>query len=308
MPELSLRHYKAIVSVAELRSFTLAAHRLCVSVPALSKTVREAEDLVGFALFERSPKSVALTARGEIFSGTARDVVRAHQRSTDSAGAIRENRLGSLRIAGTQLVNASFLLPAVRACMQSRPGVEISLVDNDAETLQDALLRGAFDMAVGPRRAVGAGIETMDICDLPLYFVAPQAEFGERTCIAWADIIGKPLIFMDSRAVLHVMHYLDRRFVLDDWRVIGSATTALSVVENHGGYMVSAGYARKIARSYAVHCLKLVEPEVRMALSLYFAANLPAQEMVRSVAPQLAACIAGLLHDDTAAARPQPDA
>lgn len=297
MPELSLRHYKAIVAVAELRSFTLAAHRLCVSVPALSKTVREAEDLVGFALFERSPKSVALTAQGEIFRPAARDVVLAHQRSTDSAGAIRDNRLGALRIGGTQLANASFLLPAVRMCMQRRPGVQIALVDNDAETLQDALLRGAFDLAVGPRRAAGAGIETLDICDVPLYFVAPQAEFGDRTDIAWAEVIGKPLIFMDSRAVLHVMHYLDRRFVLDDWRVIASATTALSVVENQGGYMVSAGYARKIARSYAVRCLKLVEPEVRMTLSLYFARSLPAQEMVRAVAQELSGCIAELLHD-----------
>jgi DNA-binding transcriptional LysR family regulator len=297
MPELSLRHYKAIVAVAELRSFTLAAHRLCVSVPALSKTVREAEELVGFALFDRSPKSVAPTAQGEIFGRSARDVVLAHQRSTDSAGAIRDNRLGALRIGGTQLANASFLLPAVRACMLRRPGVQISLVDNDAETLQDALLRGAFDLAVGPRRAAGTGIETIDICDVPLYFVAPQAEFGERSCIPWAEVIGKPLIFMDSRAVLHVMHYLDRRFVLDDWRVIGSATTALSVVENHGGYMVSAGYARKIARSYDVRCLKLVEPEVRMTLSLYFARSLPAQEMVRAVAHELAGCIAELLPD-----------
>lgn len=297
MPELSLRHYKAIVAVAELRSFTLAAHRLCVSVPALSKTVREAEDLVGFALFERSPKSVALTAQGEILRPAARDVVLAHQRGTDSAAAIRDNRLGALRVGGTQLANASFLLPAVRLCMQRRPGVQLSLVDHDAETLQDALLRGAFDLAVGPRRAAGAGIETLDICDVPLYFVAPRAEFGARARIAWTEVIGKPLIFMDSRAVLHVMHYLDRRFVLNDWRVIGSATTALSVVENHGGYMVSAAYARKIARSYAVRCIRLVEPEVRMTLSLYFATAAPAQQMLRAAAQELAGCIAQLLRD-----------
>ena len=111
------------------------------------------------------------------------------------------------------------------------------------------------------------------------------------------DFIGKPLIFMDSRAVLHVMHYLDRRFVLDDWRVIGSATTALSVVENHGGYMVSAGYARKIARGYAVRCIRLVEPEVRMTLSLYFATAAPAQQMLRAAAQELAGCIAQLLRD-----------
>lgn len=297
MPELSLRHYKAVALIAELRSFTLASKQLFISVAALSKIIREAEDMLGFAVFERSPKAVSITHYGSIFLPFAKDVVSAHEISTDNARLILQNRLGSVRVAGTELVNAAFLFRAVDIYLLDNPGVEISVFESKAETLQEELQRGAFDLVVGPKRVVEQNIQCVDVCEVPLYFVSPKGSYSDRKTMAWHEIVGKPLIFLDSRAVLHVTSYLDNRFTLTDWRVLNSASTALASVENGRGFMISSAYTQKLARAFEVDFIRIVGPEVRMPVTIYHHARQPQKNLIRDVAAGLTPLVRSLLVD-----------
>ena len=58
---------KYFVAVAELESFTAAAHRYDVSQSAISQQIKSLEEEIGTALFLRSRKSVKLTEAGEVF-------------------------------------------------------------------------------------------------------------------------------------------------------------------------------------------------------------------------------------------------
>jgi len=295
MPELSLRHYKSIVWVADLCSFTLASQKLFVSVAALSKIIREAEDLVGFDLFDRSPKSVSLTSQGKIFVDLAREVVTAHERSMENSRLIREDKQGVVRVAGTQIVNAAFMFPAASAFSASYPDIELVISECAPEKLQDELLRGSFDIVVGPKRAVGHDMESVDICDVPFYFVAARGKYGDRQTISWREIVDKKLIFLDPRAVLHISKYLGSRFFFENWSVIGSATTLLAMVENNAGFMVTSAYATKLARAYEVDCIRVVEPEVRMMVSLCYLKGPREVRMVANVAERLSGIIGKIL-------------
>ena len=58
---IQLRHIWAFIAVAEGGSFARAAERLHVSQPALSQTIIQLEETLGFALFQRTTRRVALT-------------------------------------------------------------------------------------------------------------------------------------------------------------------------------------------------------------------------------------------------------
>ena len=64
---LSMRQLRAVVHLAQLRSFTRAAERLFITQAGLSATVRELESELGFRLFERTTRSVSLTRAGQQF-------------------------------------------------------------------------------------------------------------------------------------------------------------------------------------------------------------------------------------------------
>src|SRR5690606_2392785 len=241
MPELSLRHYKAIVLVSELRNFTLASKRLFISVAALSKAIREAEDTLGFALFDRSPRGVSMTPRGELYLPFARHVISSHESATHNAARIQQNLLGSIKIAGTEVVTAAFLFQVVDSYVRTAPDVEVSVFQSGAESLQDELERGAFDIVIGPKRTVSQNVSCIDVCDVPLYFVsARDKKLSRQKSVQWRDVVDMPLIFQDSRSVMQVNSYLRDRLVLTDWRVLSSLSTALAAVESGRGHMISS--------------------------------------------------------------------
>ena len=61
---LTLAQLRLVLAVAETGSFTVAAERALISQPALSRAVRDVERIAGARLFDRTTRSVALTADG----------------------------------------------------------------------------------------------------------------------------------------------------------------------------------------------------------------------------------------------------
>src|SRR5689334_15733993 len=65
--EMELRHLRYFIAVADEENVSRAALKLRVSQPGISRQVRDLEDEIGFQLFERSAKSLKLTAAGKVF-------------------------------------------------------------------------------------------------------------------------------------------------------------------------------------------------------------------------------------------------
>ena len=64
------------LNVAKCGSFTVAAKKLFVSQPALSKQVRQLEEELGTLLFVRLPNGVNLTPEGKKLLEQSEDIVR----------------------------------------------------------------------------------------------------------------------------------------------------------------------------------------------------------------------------------------
>jgi monoterpene epsilon-lactone hydrolase len=97
--DIDLKHLRAFVEVADGLSFSRAAQRLFVSVPALSRQVRALERAVGCPLFQRSTHQVELTLAGEALLDTALQVLATLQRgvaATRAVGGQLEARMSAL--------------------------------------------------------------------------------------------------------------------------------------------------------------------------------------------------------------------
>jgi len=62
----SLRALRCFVTAARYESFTQAAEVLCVTQAAVSRQIKELEDTLEVALFERTGRHIALTDAGRI--------------------------------------------------------------------------------------------------------------------------------------------------------------------------------------------------------------------------------------------------
>ncbi len=73
---VSLRQLEAFARVAELHSFSAAAERLGLTAQAVSQLVAELESILGFRVFDRTTRRVALSAAGRDFLPSAETVLR----------------------------------------------------------------------------------------------------------------------------------------------------------------------------------------------------------------------------------------
>ena len=120
-PRMELRHLRYFVAVAEAENVSRAALKLHVSQPALSRQIRDLEEELGFALLERSAKSVRLTDAGKTFQGEARAVLQRVEEALKKTRAVATGGRGELHVGYAPSLTVRILPPTLRAFQAGSP-------------------------------------------------------------------------------------------------------------------------------------------------------------------------------------------
>lgn len=154
-PHLRLRHLRCFLEIARLGSLSAAADALHVSQPAASKTIRELEDILGTALFDRSGRRLTLTAAGRIYQNHAGAALADLERAQHLVLAPPRERpkisAGVLPTAGTGLVPRAAL-----AFRKTHPDVLLDVMTGPNWLLHSLLREGQLDIVIGRIPPVGA--------------------------------------------------------------------------------------------------------------------------------------------------------
>jgi LysR family pca operon transcriptional activator len=68
---LRLRHLRCFPEIARAESVSLAAERLNITQPAVSRSLKELEDMLGTHLFDRVGRGLRLNEAGRVFQSHA---------------------------------------------------------------------------------------------------------------------------------------------------------------------------------------------------------------------------------------------
>ncbi|MFK8080907.1 MAG: LysR family transcriptional regulator [Granulosicoccus sp.] len=139
---------KAFVSVAEYRSFSLAAERLFMTQPAISKRVAALEQDLGVTLFDRLGRRVELTEAGEKFLISARRILDDIVVSREEVHSLSTTVGGRLRLATSHHVGIHRLPPILKSFTQEHPDVELDLLFMDSELACEGVAHGNIELAV----------------------------------------------------------------------------------------------------------------------------------------------------------------
>src|SRR5688572_20051608 len=132
---MELRHLRYFVAVAEEQNVTRAARRLRVAQPALSRQIRDLEEELGAALFERSAASLRLTDGGRLFLNEAREVLRRADEAVQAVRAIAGAKKSEIHIGYAPSPTAEFLPRILRAYEKAAPEVGVTLHDLTADEM-----------------------------------------------------------------------------------------------------------------------------------------------------------------------------
>lgn len=146
---IKLRHLTAFLEIARRLSLTEAAAALCVTQPAISRTLKELEERLGVTLMDRGRAGVALTAEGEIFRHYASLSVAALRQGIDGLEQAAMGGETLIRIGALPSVAASVIPRAVALYLEGGPGATLDIVTGPNGHLLDQLRTGALEAVIG---------------------------------------------------------------------------------------------------------------------------------------------------------------
>ena len=162
-PRIKFRHLQAFMEVARQKSVNRAAELLHISQPAVTKTIRELEELVAVALLERDGRGIRLTSHGEVFMRYAGATLTALRQAVDSVAKESARTGPPVRVGALPTVSARIMSHAISRFLAEGTGSPVKVVTGENAVLLEQLRMGDLDLVVGrlaaPEKMTGLSFE-----------------------------------------------------------------------------------------------------------------------------------------------------
>jgi len=269
----TLKQLDAFCQVAEALSFTAAGARIGLTPSAISQLVGELEAAVGFRLFERSTRRVALTAAGKEFLPSAESVLRHATLAERAAADVRDRSAGLVRIAAPMVIAGLMLPKAIADWRRERPDVVVRILDTAVERLADAVGEGEADLAVGPDRPTAEDLQTQVLFESPwVLWCARSHPLARRRTVRWVELREHALVAAGrdhERSLAPLLTAGEGPGLVAPLEVVDNISTALGIAASGLAACLSPAYVRRWAGKLDLVARPLTDPVAMRAVSLY---------------------------------------
>lgn len=256
-----LRNLETFVWVAHLGGFRAAADRLNTTQPAVSQRIAQLESEFGVKLFDREPRGIALTSKGNELLPYAERMLQLH---ADLLHAAREKKAmrGIVRLGVAETIVHTWLSKLIERMHTVYPALTLEIEVDVSPLLRERLLAHQLDIAFVLGPISEPRMKNVALSSYPLAWVAsPALDLGAEpvplsTLARWPIITyprnTRPYIAIREMMTRHDMPAL---------RMYGNASLSTIVRMTLDGIGISAIPPLIIRRELTEKRLRLVKAE-----------------------------------------------
>lgn len=169
---MDVEHLSLLIDVVRRGSFAAAAKERLLDPSSVSRVIAKLEEELGFRLFQRSTRRMALTEAGHIFVKRLEAVVEELQRARSEALDMTEKLSGTLRLTASVAFGEIRLLPLMAEFRCLHPGLKLELLFTDSNL---DLVSERIDLAVRLAPALEGDLVAAKLTDTHYRIVASPA-------------------------------------------------------------------------------------------------------------------------------------
>lgn len=148
MKILDIKHLQYFIEVANANSFSRAADNLFITQPTISKMIKNLEEELGVALFDRSKKQLTLTDAGRIILEQANLIDQAFHNLEEELDNLTELKRGHIRIGLPPIFDAHMFLKILSHFHEKYPGITFQLVEDGSRKIEDDVENNLLDVGI----------------------------------------------------------------------------------------------------------------------------------------------------------------
>jgi DNA-binding transcriptional LysR family regulator len=173
---LDLRVLASFLVLAEELSFTQAARRLHMTQPPLSLQIKQLEAQLQTLLFERTKRSVRLTAAGEALRIEVEKLFEFEHRARQIVARVgRGEDVGHIAVGFTPAATIDLVPSLLKRFSAQVPGILYSLKEAHSDAQMAALLRNELDVALLRPPVVDSRLEARCLLTEPQVLAVPES-------------------------------------------------------------------------------------------------------------------------------------
>jgi LysR family transcriptional regulator, low CO2-responsive transcriptional regulator len=198
MRDVSLKQLRVVAAVARTGKVLAAAEILGVTPPAVTLQLRQLEDSLGMALFERSRDGMKLTSAGRHLMDSILRIETELASCAEGFDAMRGLKGGSVSI-GVVSTAKYFAPAALGAFKRKHPQVELRLYVANREDTIRALAALELDVAIMGRPPEHLDLRATLLGEHPHILVAaPDHRLAQRQALTIADFSGETFLVREQ--------------------------------------------------------------------------------------------------------------
>ena len=140
--------YRIFYIVAKNKNITDASKELLISQPAISKSIKNLESMLGGTLFVRTKRGVILTEEGKELYKYIKQAIEFINNAENKFSELINLETGTIKIGISSTLTKEFLLPYLEKFHKLYPNVNISINTDLSGELIKKLRNGLIDMIV----------------------------------------------------------------------------------------------------------------------------------------------------------------
>lgn len=197
---LDLRKLRYFLMVAEELHFGRAALRLHLAQPPLTRQISALEAELGFKLFDRTSRTVTLTAQGRAFLPYARGVLEQVELAHVIAGKLAAGTAGQLTLGYVSSIALSDLFSqAIQAFAQRFPDVQLTLVECASGGLGAQVADGRLDVGLSRLLPQSKAVQALSLGEERLVAaLSTDSPLASQAQLSLAQLSAYPLILFPA--------------------------------------------------------------------------------------------------------------
>ncbi len=231
-----LSQLRFFLAVATELNFSRAAKRLNMTQPPLSRQIQLLEHQLGVELFERTTRTVVLTAAGRRFFIEAQDLLQRSHVAMLNVQKMSQGNIGSVEISFVASAVYAFLPMVVARGKERYPHIDISLKEMTTGEQFEALRLRQSDIGLVRAPSALTGVSSEILVSEPFVLAVPrQHELAKLSDITITHLDKQPFIMYALSTWQPFYELLTGMFrsnnIQPDYvQYIGSTLTILSLV------------------------------------------------------------------------------
>lgn len=171
---MDLELYKIFYTVACCKNISQAADMLYISQPAVSKSIKKLENIIGITLFSRNSRGVKLTEEGKIFFNYIEKAMNEIDIGEKILSKLKKKEQGVIKLSVSSTLCKYFLIPILKQFINEYPDIQIKIINKTTFDTLKLVDEGKIDFGLISYPLDCSGYNFIKISDIQDIVVASK--------------------------------------------------------------------------------------------------------------------------------------